>query len=105
MQQEQLALAQPRLIISMPKGRKWEEAASSEFQNAPIGKVIVSLEGKFLAANRAFSIFLGYSEDELLCRDILAITYSEDRLHTMGLIFNVVVQGKKLALRDDIKGG
>jgi PAS domain S-box-containing protein len=98
MQQEQSTLARLRLIISTPKGcgREWEEAVSSEFQNPPIGRVIVSLEGKFLAANRAFSDFLGYSEEELLCRDILSITYSEDRLHTMGSIFKLVVQGKNL---------
>lgn len=98
MQQEQSTLAQLRLIISTPKGSggEWEEAVSSEFQDAPMGRVIVSLEGKFLAANRAFSDFLGYSEEELLCRDILSITYSEDRLHTMGWIFELVVQGKNL---------
>jgi PAS domain S-box-containing protein len=95
MQQEQSRLAQLRLIISTPKGpgREWE--VSNEFQNAPIGSVIVSLEGKFLAANRA-SDFLEYSEKELLCRDILSITHSEDMLHTMGSIFKLVVQGINL---------
>jgi PAS domain S-box-containing protein len=98
MQQQQSTLSQPRVITSSPKGtgKEWEGGVSREFRDAPIGMVIVSLEGKFLAANRAFCELLGYSEEELLCRDIVSITYSEDRLRTMGMLFSIVFQGEEL---------
>ncbi len=68
----------------------------SGFQNAPVGMVMVSLDGRILAANPAFCEFLGYGEEELLQKDILSITHSEDRTHTGELLFRVVMHGNQL---------
>jgi len=75
---------------------EWEEELGSEFRDAPIAKAIVSLEGRFLAANRAFCEFLGYSEEELLHKNIASVTHHEDMLRTMELLFHVVMHGKPL---------
>jgi PAS domain S-box-containing protein len=71
------------------------ERFRSVFRDARIGMAIVSLEGCFLAVNRAFCEFLGYSEEELLRKDVASITYSEDLPRTIGLLHTVVAQGKQ----------
>ena len=73
-----------------------ESRSRKGFQDAPVGMVMVSLEGRILAANPAFCEFLGYSEKELLQKDIVSITHSEDRSHTVGLLFRVVMHGNQL---------
>jgi PAS domain S-box-containing protein len=78
--------------------RESEERFRSAFRDARIGMVIVSLEGCFLSVNRAFCEFLGYSEEELLRKDVASITYSEDLPRTIGLLPTVVAQGKQLPI-------
>ena len=55
--------------------RESEEGFRSVFRDARIGMVIVCLDGRFLAVNHAFCEFLGYSEEELLRKDVASITY------------------------------
>jgi PAS domain S-box-containing protein len=55
-----------------------EEKFRTVFRNAAIGMVIVSLDGRFLAANEAFCECLGYTEDELLEKTVESITLAED---------------------------
>lgn len=55
-----------------------EEKFRSVFRDAGVGMVIVSPEGRFLAANKAFCDVLGYTEDELLQKTVESVTYSED---------------------------
>jgi PAS domain S-box-containing protein len=56
-----------------------EEKFRTVFRSAPAGMVMVSPEGRFLAVNEAFCEFLGYSESELLTKDLLSVTHPEDR--------------------------
>jgi PAS domain S-box-containing protein len=58
--------------------RDSEDKFRSFFREARVGMAIVSLEGRFLAANAALCDFLGCSEQELLGKDFQAVTYPED---------------------------
>jgi len=58
--------------------RESEEKFRSVFRGAGIGMVIVSPEGRFLAANKTFCDCLGYTEQELLKKTIESVTLSED---------------------------
>ena len=50
----------------------------SVFRDAGVGVVIVSPEGRFLAANPTFCEYLGYREPELLEMTVESITHPED---------------------------
>jgi PAS domain S-box-containing protein len=58
--------------------RTSEEKFRSVFKDAGVGMVIVSFEGRFLAANEAFCDCLGYTEEELLEKTVQSITFPED---------------------------
>ena len=58
--------------------RESEEKFRSVFQDAGIGMVIVSPDGRFLGANGSFCDCLGYSHDELLTKTVEAVTLPED---------------------------
>jgi PAS domain S-box-containing protein len=58
--------------------RDSEEKFRSVFRDAGVGMIIVSSEGRFLAANRTFCDYLGYTEGELLTKTVEAITLPED---------------------------
>jgi len=59
--------------------RESEEKFRTVFRSAPTGMLMLSPEGRILAANQAFCEFLGYSEKELLSEDIQSVTYPEER--------------------------
>lgn len=48
------------------------------FEGAPIGLAIVSLGGRWLGVNRALSLMLGYSEQELLSKTFQEVTHPDD---------------------------
>jgi PAS domain S-box-containing protein len=98
MSQTQSGTLQPRTVPYLPKeeGRENGENFPSEFWEARVGIAMVSLEGRFLAANRAFCEFLGYSEEELLRKDIVSVTHSADLARTLDMLFKIVMQGKPL---------
>jgi PAS domain S-box-containing protein len=58
--------------------RASEEKFRSVFLEAGIGMVIVSPEGRFLAANQAFCDCLGYTEQELLDMTVESVTFPDD---------------------------
>lgn len=58
--------------------RESEEQFRSVFRDAGVGMVIVSPEGRFLAANKAFCDSLGYTEEELQEKTVESVTLSED---------------------------
>ena len=58
--------------------RESEEKFHSVFSEAGVGMVIVSPEGRYLAANRTFCGYLGYTEEELLAKTVESITFPED---------------------------
>jgi PAS domain S-box-containing protein len=58
--------------------RQSEEKFRSVFRDAGVGMVIVSPEGRFLAANGTFCDYLGYTEKELLGKTVQSVTFAED---------------------------
>jgi len=58
--------------------RDSEAQFRSVFQDAGVGMVIVSMEGRFLSANPTFCNYLGYTEPELLERTVESITHPDD---------------------------
>jgi PAS domain S-box-containing protein len=66
--------------------RESEEKFRRVFQDAVTGMVMISLEGRFLAVNQAFCEFLGYSEKELVGRNVLSVTHPEDHAHAMRMM-------------------
>jgi PAS domain S-box-containing protein len=55
-----------------------EEKFRSVFRDAGIGMVIVSTDGRFLAANKVFCECLGFTEEELRTRTVESVTFPED---------------------------
>ena len=58
--------------------RQSEEKFRSVFRDAGVGMIIVSPEGRFLAANRTFCESLGYTEEELREKTVESLTFHED---------------------------
>jgi PAS domain S-box-containing protein len=58
--------------------RESEEKFRTVFRDAGVGMVIVSPEGRFLAANGTFCECLGYTEEELLGKSVESITLADD---------------------------
>jgi PAS domain S-box-containing protein len=58
--------------------RESEKKFRSVFRDAGVGMVIVSPEGRFLAANATFCDCLGYTEEELLAKTVESVTCPED---------------------------
>ncbi len=58
--------------------RESEEKFRSVFRDAGVGMVIVSPEGRFLAANGTFCDYLGYTEKELVGKTVQSVTFAED---------------------------
>jgi PAS domain S-box-containing protein len=59
--------------------RESEEKFRNVFRDGGVGMVLVSPEGRFLAANKAFCDCLGYTEEELLKKTVESVTFPEDR--------------------------
>jgi PAS domain S-box-containing protein len=58
--------------------RQSEEKFRSVFRDAGVGMVIVSPEGRFLAANGTFCEYFGYTEEELLEKNVESLTFPDD---------------------------
>ena len=58
--------------------RESESRFRNVFQDAGVGMMIVSLDGRFLAVNRTFCAYLGYTEAELLHMTVEEVTQPED---------------------------
>ncbi|MGZ5585682.1 MAG: PAS domain S-box protein, partial [Methylobacter sp.] len=54
-----------------------EERFRSTFEDAPVGVVNVSLDGRFLAVNQGFCDLVGYSGDELLGMKFMQLTHGD----------------------------
>ncbi|MEA2189814.1 MAG: hypothetical protein QOK16_4825 [Solirubrobacteraceae bacterium] len=55
-----------------------EQLFRTSFENAPIGKALVRLDGRFLRVNRALTAIIGYTESELLQRTFQDLTHPDD---------------------------
>jgi PAS domain S-box-containing protein len=58
--------------------RESEEKFGNAFRHSPHGMAFVSVEGRWLKANRALCEMLGYSEEELLQQSITDVTHPDD---------------------------
>ncbi|MDU9005493.1 PAS domain S-box protein [Sedimentitalea todarodis] len=58
--------------------RKSEHQFRMAMEYAPIGKALVAPDGRWLKANPALCLFLGYSEQELMAVDFQTITHPDD---------------------------
>jgi PAS domain S-box-containing protein len=73
--------------------RQSEEKFRSVFRDAGVGMMIVSPDGRFLAANKAFCECLGYSEEELLEKTLQSITFPEDWPSFLGILSEALKDG------------
>ncbi len=84
-QAKQLKIANEQLASDINKRQKIElalrqseEKFRSAFDYAAIGMALVGLDGKWLQVNRSLCEILGYSEEELLQKNIKSITHPDD---------------------------
>ena len=56
-----------------------EERFRTSFDEAPIGMILVSREGRILRANRAFGEIVGYHQEELAGLTVRELTHPDDR--------------------------
>ena len=78
--------------------RESEERFRSVFRDAGVGMVIVSPEGRFLAANRSFCEYLGYTEEELPGTSVKSITAAQDWA-AFSRKLGEVIRGERAMLR------
>ena len=58
--------------------RESEERFANAFQFAVVGMSLSSPQGRWIKVNPALCRIFGYSEEELLCKSVREVTYSED---------------------------
>lgn len=70
-----------------------EQSFNNIIEYAPIGMAIVSIAGKFIRVNQALCNIVGYSNEELMARNMHAITLDED-LETDADYVNQLIKDK-----------
>jgi diguanylate cyclase (GGDEF)-like protein/PAS domain S-box-containing protein len=80
--EEQLIYASARDITDRKQAeealREAEERFRTAFDEAPIGMALVGLDGRWLEVNDALCALTGYSEDQLLRKNFMEMTYRDD---------------------------
>jgi formate hydrogenlyase transcriptional activator len=56
-----------------------EQRWRAVYENSAVGVALTDLQGRFIAANRAYQSMLGYTEDELRSLTFLELTHQDDR--------------------------
>jgi diguanylate cyclase (GGDEF)-like protein/PAS domain S-box-containing protein len=83
MAQSRLAIRRAELAAEHERLRIELDASDQRFrgmfENAAVGMMLTDLSGRFIRANRAFCELLGYTELELLKRDVASITHPDDQ--------------------------
>jgi PAS domain S-box-containing protein len=74
--------------------RESEEKFRNVFRNAAIGMVIVSHQGRLLAANSTFCDYLGYTEEEVLKTPVESLTHVDDRPSFSRALNNALTTGQ-----------
>ncbi|MCK4267371.1 MAG: PAS domain S-box protein [Actinomycetia bacterium] len=69
-----------------------EEKYRISFDEAPIGKALLSLDGSFIDANKAWTRILGYSKEELLTKKMGDITFADDLASSLELFKKYISQ-------------
>ncbi|MEW5688366.1 MAG: PAS domain S-box protein [Pseudomonadota bacterium] len=70
--------------------RAQAELFEAAFQHGPIGKALVSLDGRFLRLNEMFCKIAGHAEADLLAGDFQTITHPEDLSSDLELLGRLV---------------
>lgn len=85
--------------------RKMDVLFSTAFADAPIGMVLVNLEGRYIQVNAAAASLFGYSEDDLLTKHFMDITHPGDMDHLQDLLLGKArsFQTEKRYVRPDGK--
>jgi PAS domain-containing protein len=61
------------------------------FEEAPVGSVLVSLDGRFTRVNRAFCEMTGYCAEELVGMRFNDVTHPDDRAQAAGSLAALVI--------------
>lgn len=80
--------------IAEEKLRESQERFGTTFEKAAIGRVLMTVEGKFMHVNEAFSRMTGYSKEELLSKKIMDITHPDDRAECQRCL-RAIVEGEE----------
>ncbi len=75
-----------------------EQRFRQAFDDAPIGVVLITPQGRFLRANRALCDMIGYSEAELLEKNFQSLTYPDDLDKNLSLLTETLA-GKRVSYR------
>ncbi|QJE72332.1 PAS domain S-box protein [Aerophototrophica crusticola] len=73
-----LAVVRERLRVAADL-RASEARSRAVFEQAAVGVVLVGLDGRWERVNARLCALLGYSEAELLCKDLASLTHPDDR--------------------------
>jgi PAS domain S-box-containing protein len=65
-------------VLAERKLRESDEHFREIFEHAPVGMCVTGMDGRYLQVNAAFCRMLGYSEQELLARTWMELTYPDD---------------------------
>ena len=68
----------------------------SIFQDAPVGMVVATMEGRFLEVNEAFCQFLGFTAEELLGKNVVDVTHPSDLERTALVMHRALHQKYKI---------
>ncbi len=69
-------------IVAERKLRENQERLRATFEHTSLGVILISLDGRFLDANKSFTNMLGRSREELSRFSVLDITHPDDREET-----------------------
>jgi diguanylate cyclase (GGDEF)-like protein/PAS domain S-box-containing protein len=67
-------------------------AFGAAFEHAAIGMAVLSAKGKLLWVNRSLSVFLGYTESELMYSSLKSITHKDDVGPALGALKSMLRQ-------------
>ena len=81
--------------------RESEVRFRSAFENALFGAAIISPDGRYLQVNQRFCDITGYTKEELLRTDFLAITHPDDKGES--LTFHVSLSGGRISSGAQVK--
>jgi PAS domain S-box-containing protein len=82
-EERRLARAQARTLVQL---RDAEEQLRLTFDNAPIGKAIVALDGRCIQANQRLTELVGYPASELMGLTFTDLTHPDDRAKDSALV-------------------
>ena len=65
------------------------------FETSGVGMVMAAMDGRLIKVNKSFCKMTGYSQDELLNRDIISLTHPDD-IEISNIVINNLISGLKV---------